>query len=142
MPTPASALPLASISSSWSVAPEKLIFSTLRLCLAKKPCWSATAMPTWQTELAFQHIFSSRGVAPGRSPGPRLPHGRSGAAQIIERKAGRSPGGRGHRPEWDRKARGSKSQERSAPWVEGVGVTKLLHYWHSYALGAIARAGH
>ena len=60
MPTPASALPVAMASSSWSVDPPKLISSTSRLCRAKWPFSFATATPTVQMAVAFQVSFSAR----------------------------------------------------------------------------------
>ena len=58
------------------LAPAKLIFSTLRLRLAKNPRSSATATPTLQTALVFQVIFSSRGTEPGATAVLRPPRDR------------------------------------------------------------------
>ncbi len=63
MPMPASVLPVAIASSSWSVEPAKLISSTSRLCFWKMPWVTATGIGDRQIAVAFQASLTGTGRA-------------------------------------------------------------------------------
>jgi hypothetical protein len=71
MPTPASDLPVAMASRSWSVEPAKLISSTCKPCLRKKPRLTATGTGAVQIAPAFHESLSGLRLssAAARTPG-------------------------------------------------------------------------